>query len=631
MKNKYFKIIIFCYLIIFLFILGCSKNSTDIKVNNESDTKFSSLPKKDNQILSRDIEKQKIEEYFSNCKYAEFESAMNALQENKQNTEFIDSIYSTIVSSSNALQNLNTWCENRRDSYIAFTVRGYFYVTYAWSAVNKETEQNNPEDSISIFNDRLNLAKSDLEKAYELNPDDPRSAAYLIIVARGLNLDENYMETQFQRAIKSDPYNMAAHINKLNYYARKWYGSHKEMIKFALDTLINSPDNNNLGLTIISMAQSEMLDSIDLNNTYLQKPGIWMKADSKYQALIKNNPKNLELHMYYSEFAMLSQKYDIALKELELIRNNFYNSMDDDILISKNYRVYRNLAYSLYGAEKYKESIEPLKRLIRVNKNDPNNYKLLASNYNKLNDDQNVIKYARQILVIVDLGSARFKECGYLLYELKKYQEAVEVFEDYIKLYGEDAYSYQYLAFSYSELKKYEECIDYAKKYLAINPDSDFFKKWLRQKQLFYLYKTKKYLDAVALANEMIKNNESVAYAYRIIAYCYDNQENYSKAADYAEKALNINPEYKVLKKWIKKRRVYYLHDNHYSKDAIEQSLDAIKEFGDDADFYRILSQNSYNIKEYGKCLEYGKKSLTLDPNQKIFAEWFEAKQKEFY
>ncbi|MBI4651372.1 tetratricopeptide repeat protein [Candidatus Desantisbacteria bacterium] len=614
MKNRIPKIFVFCCLLTGLFFSGC----TGIRFNTKK------------HLIPTAKDKERIAEYLLNKQYIEFESLINELLKDKRNSEFIDSIYSNIASNNNILQNLNEWCESRPASPIAHTARGYFYIIYAWEEVDKDYgNNNNPEDAITFFTIRLNAAKTDLEKAGILDPADPHAATYLITVAKGLNLDTNYMETQFQHAIKADPYNLASHINKLNYFARKWYGSHDKMIEFALETLNKSPDDNDLGLTIITMAQREMVDAMNLKNQYLQKPEVWKKVNNKYMTFIKNNPENLEIHVFYAEFAMLAQKYDIALKEFELIKNKFYPSMDDDLLAAANYRAYRNFAYSLYGIEKYWEAIEHLKRMLKISKSDSNTYKLLAYSYNKTGDEKNVIKYAKAIINLDYKGVGRYHESGYLLYELKKYKEAAEVFQDTIKYYGDDAYSYQYLAFCYSELNMYQECIDYAKKYLEINPDSDFFKKWIHKKQLYYLFQTKKYVEAMALANEMIKNKENEAYAYRIIAYCYDSQENYKKAADYAEKAMAISPDYKILKKWIRKRRIYYLFENHYCKETIEQTLSAIEEFGNDADFYRILSHSYYCIKDYIRCIESGKKSLSLNPEQKIFEEWLNDKIKE--
>ncbi len=625
MENKFYKIFFSGYLIIILFLYGCSKIHTDNKKSIFS-SRLELEKNKKNQLTK---DKQKLIEYFFNKQYTELESKINELSQNNENAGFIDSIYSSIISGNNVLQNLNEWCAVMPNSYIVYTARGCFYINYAWEIVDRDYGQNNPEDAILIFNERLNLAKADLEKAYELNPNISHAAAYLITVARGLNLDENYMEMQFQRAVKADTYNNAAHINKLNYYARKWYGSHEAMIKFTIETLDRLPDDNDLGLNILTIAQGELVESMDLKNKYLQKAGVFIKIDNKYKAYIKINPEKPEILFLYAEFAMLSQKYDIALKEFEQARNKLYSSLDDDLLVSANYRAYKIYAYSLFGMEKYKEAIEPLKKLLKIAKKDPNIFKLIAHSYNKLNDEQNSIKYAKELLNIGDAGIKRYRDYGYLLYELKKYKEAVDVFLEAIKYYGDDAYSYQYLAFCYSELKMYNECIEYAKKYLEINPDSSFFKKWIRGKQLYYLYSSKKYADATALANEMIKDRENVDYAYRIIAYCYDNQENYKKAADYAEKALEINPDYKILKKWIRKRRIYYLYENSYCKEAMTQCLSALEEFGDDSDFYRILSHSANCLKDYNKCIEYGKKSLVLDPKQKVFENWLNGRIKE--
>ncbi len=94
------------------------------------------------------------------------------------------------------------------------------------------------------------------------------------------------------------------------------------------------------------------------------------------------------------------------------------------------------------------------------------------------------------------------------------------------------------LGLTYSHANQYEKALDAFDYALAIHED---FPSALYHKANVLIY-TEKYEEAIATLKEMMRKEEPDAMCYYLIADCYENLGNYSKAIGYYQRALKIDP-----------------------------------------------------------------------------------------
>ena len=159
-------------------------------------------------------------------KYAEIEQIFESLLKidvlDNEGYSGLSRIYERLAEESGILEFLNGWCNNAA-SRAAFTARGFYYVKYAWSARGPDYVYTVTDAMRKIFNERLFLAKSDLERACVLSIDDPNPHAELIRVAIGLNLAKEKMEEYFQGAINIDPLHWRAQDKRVYLMPKAWF------------------------------------------------------------------------------------------------------------------------------------------------------------------------------------------------------------------------------------------------------------------------------------------------------------------------------------------------------------------------------------------------------------------------
>ncbi|MBI5206787.1 MAG: tetratricopeptide repeat protein [Candidatus Firestonebacteria bacterium] len=609
-NNKFYLSIITIFI---LFIFGCSSiNSTKV----QGELSSAPTPRAASAIIISPINKHKSSmeanektlinekiKLIKEKKFIDFEKEIKLLLADlNKNSVIIDYIYSSLASAPYILPYLNEWCENNPDSYIAFTARGYFYVNYAWETRGDQAGNNINAKDWDLNCERLKLAKSDLEKAYDLNPNDPHASGELILVARDLNLKLEDMEKYFQNAIKSDPFNIHAHEKKLSYISPKWRGkSYKQLFEFVLETNKKIPGENILSLKLLILAQNQMLDlaAIDktiYDNTYLQQSEIWDELKKIYEKWIKTYPKNMNIYLHYMNLATLSHKYNIALKQFEIVKNNFNSDaiLFEEYLVNKNCFAAKNYGYILYKQSKYNDAIDYLEKISNIVKDNPSIYKILSYSYAKSGKEQKAIEYAKKIL-IVNTGDrierSTYQECGTLLYELKKYKEAIDCFTEAITEYKDDYYSYEYLAFSYNKVGDKNNTILYAKKILAVRKDGNRINKRSYQECGYTLYKLKKYNEAIECLEEAVDEYKDDAYSYKLLAFCFDEIGNYEKTVEYAEKSIAANYYQPELRIWIKKKQGNFLSNNGQYREAIDWFGEMIKNNEEEEYAYKAIAE----------------------------------------
>jgi tetratricopeptide (TPR) repeat protein len=257
---------------------------------------------------------------------------------NKESDELTD-IYIYIAKEiPNVLPILNDWCNKSPNSHVPWTARGTFYVYYAWEARGSEWADSVTDDKAILFIERLEQAQTDLEKAYQLNPEDPNAPAQLINVAMGLGLDSDYMETQFQRAIKADPNHFKAHRTKLLYLMPKWYGSADKVFDFIRQIKEKTARGSRLRL-ISAMAYYELYYGKE-RSRYFHMPQVWNEIYNEYKGYLTQHPNDMREHNYLAKYAFTAGQFEIAEKEFKVIGDIWDKDCwgsKDFFIRSKNY------------------------------------------------------------------------------------------------------------------------------------------------------------------------------------------------------------------------------------------------------------------------------------------------------
>jgi tetratricopeptide (TPR) repeat protein len=259
---------------------------------------------------------------------------------------------------------LDEWCARRPDSHIPWLVRGNFYIEYAWHVRGAGRGKEFDKEAWPKCQAMLEQAEKDLEKSWQLNPKDPNSSSDLIVIAIGQGYPKDKMEQYFRNATSVCPWHFGAHANKLDYLKPKWHGSSEEMYDFAKDCLGIAERYPYLGLIMVN-ALVEIHYFIAKDEDYLGKGEIWTMVEKIYNNFFSKYPQDIRRRFYYAYYAYTAKKYDLAMKQFEIIGDRWMENTCWRSL--KQYNRCRAFAYSAHAVTlPPKQAVEYLKKSIEV-------------------------------------------------------------------------------------------------------------------------------------------------------------------------------------------------------------------------------------------------------------------------
>lgn len=134
------------------------------------------------------------------------------------------------------------------------------------------------------------------------------------------------------------------------------------------------------------------------------------------------------------------------------------------------------------------------------------------------------------------------RDKGKKLYDNGDFQEAVKALLALDAVYEEDPETAYYLGLSYTQLGNFEE----AEKFFdtVIRYDIHILRVFQSSMVLSYVYSiTERYDQAIRLILQVIDEGFESAQIYSTLAYCCHASGNLSKALDYLEKAMELEPD----------------------------------------------------------------------------------------
>ncbi|VTU02238.1 wd repeat-containing transcriptional regulator : Uncharacterized protein OS=Pedosphaera parvula (strain Ellin514) GN=Cflav_PD4949 PE=4 SV=1 [Gemmataceae bacterium] len=122
--------------------------------------------------------------------------------------------------------------EAKAPEWVRLSVEGAMLIEWAWEARGRGFANTVTPEGARLLVERLEKARGSLARAWELQPNAPDAARWMIPVAMGLSLDRDEMEKWFRRAMEADPDNEDACRAKMEWLQPRWYGSREDVLEF---------------------------------------------------------------------------------------------------------------------------------------------------------------------------------------------------------------------------------------------------------------------------------------------------------------------------------------------------------------------------------------------------------------
>ncbi|GAA2025603.1 hypothetical protein GCM10009839_24720 [Catenulispora yoronensis] len=136
---------------------------------------------------------------------------------------------------------LDFWRQAEPSSADAAVVYAQSMVTRAWDARGGYSASLTSRHQFESFHKILRVCVGFALKATELVPEDPTPWTTLVTAARGLQYSNLDFEPVWQELLIRDALNRRAHVQALQYWQPKWYGSRELADTFVEETAIRAP------------------------------------------------------------------------------------------------------------------------------------------------------------------------------------------------------------------------------------------------------------------------------------------------------------------------------------------------------------------------------------------------------
>lgn len=170
---------------------------------------------------------------------------------------------------------LDQWERDERDSPIRLTIDGIFLVKAAWLARGSGWKV---KDSGGFFG-HLESSMASLQRAVEIDPNEPTAWAWQIYTAKGLQWSIDEVRPLYDRAASIAPAYRQPASMYLDYLAPKWHGGPKSYLRFAREAASRSPRGSTLPV-LMAEAHTEMSTgwgrpgATDKGAAYWSQPGV---------------------------------------------------------------------------------------------------------------------------------------------------------------------------------------------------------------------------------------------------------------------------------------------------------------------------------------------------------------------
>ena len=196
---------------------------------------------------------------------------------------------------------------------------------------------------------------------------------------------------------------------------------------------------------------------------------------------------------------------------------------------------------------------------------------------------------------------------GYVYVESGKYKEAIDSFEQALRIKPDYAEVHYNLGYVYVKLGKYKDAIDSYKQAIRIKPDLE-----MAHNNLGIAYDDLgKYKESIESFKQAIRINPDYTEAHINLGVAYGNSGKYKEAIESFKQAIRIKPDY---------AEAHYNLGNTYSlsgmyKEAFESFKQAIRIKPDYAEAHNNLGLTCDDLGMYKEAIESFKQAILINPD----------------
>jgi tetratricopeptide (TPR) repeat protein len=200
-------------------------------------------------------------------------------------------------------------------SGLRLALDGDYYLNSAWVARGHGESNTVSNQGWQLFGQRIQQAQQILESAYAQYPDEPAISDLMLVVALG-GFDRDAMEKWFQRAIKADPNDYTAYLNKAWYLQPRWYGTVEDEWKFAQECAAtqNWPYNIPMVL-IIGLDDVAAVGDEDI----FTREDVWKLTESVYRKYLDLHPRCTRYRTDFLKDAYSGHHQDVVAEQFKIL------------------------------------------------------------------------------------------------------------------------------------------------------------------------------------------------------------------------------------------------------------------------------------------------------------------------
>ncbi|MFI8764732.1 hypothetical protein ACIGN6_07405 [Streptomyces sp. NPDC053792] len=128
---------------------------------------------------------------------------------------------------------LLAWRRERPEDPAAAAVHASSLVYLAWEIRGSKQARHTTQEQFASFHRVLEEAREAFARAQELAGDDPTPFIDELPLAMGLGYPHEAFEAIWTEIEKRDPHHYSAYVSGVQYWCRKWCGSHEQALAFA--------------------------------------------------------------------------------------------------------------------------------------------------------------------------------------------------------------------------------------------------------------------------------------------------------------------------------------------------------------------------------------------------------------
>ncbi|MFF2143959.1 hypothetical protein [Kitasatospora sp. NPDC058190] len=189
----------------------------------------------------------------------------------------------------------------------------------AWEIRGGKYAHEVPEEDMNAFRAMLPAAIEAAKRASLLDPANPAPWVVMVTAARGAQYQPEQFEELWRGLIERAPFHYAGHLQALQYWCAKWFGSDRKMTAFAEKAMDAAPAGSPLaGVYLFALYELELRKTLGgLTSDATQRR---LKQVAASLARVRPDDQRLTmLRHLLAAYAGRAELYDVALEQFRAI------------------------------------------------------------------------------------------------------------------------------------------------------------------------------------------------------------------------------------------------------------------------------------------------------------------------